>query len=487
MTASGKSSNHMDSYFDTVSLRNGPNEGEEDVEGIVDYPFSEGFDDSLQEPVSCTYCIHSSEPAEKTCVTCDASLCQKHLRVHVDSPDHILIEPTSSLSRRKCPIHGDPLSYYCSNDASIICSACFLAGEHKGHFVDTLFVASEKKKNKLENVLRKRHLRKERTQNRILRLQEQTSNVHRKASEITCNVTAIFMDLKEKLEALQEKFLREVSDQEQKLIENIMKQIQEQENKLKVLSGQITYAEKLCKVTDPLTVMQAQKCGSSDASLDQETVRKQSKGCDLQDLDEVLISLTLQRNLQAVVNSLSQRKDFSLAETPNISLDMNTAGDFVFVAGDMITSCKSKVNQLREERPETFYCSQALSVEKFSRRLAWEVQAGSSGDWMIGMTYPSIERKSTFSYLGMNDKSWCLQKSQQIYSMKHNHTETLIDVEPSCQKFLIYLDYEVGQLSFYQLSNPISHLHTFEATFKEPLHAAFTVHEDAWVRILNRI
>ncbi|XP_018414583.1 PREDICTED: tripartite motif-containing protein 16-like [Nanorana parkeri] len=433
-------------------------------------------------PVFCTYCIRSQVPAAKTCRTCDASMCPEHLQVHTSSSEHDLCEPTDSLHDRKCPVHMEPLTHYCSEDASTVCHHCLVVGDHKGHAAETLLDASEKQKEKLENALRKRRLREERTRKRMERLQEQITDADIKGTAIADNMSSFFTDMREQLEALERQMVQEVRERRQKVTDSIRQQVQELEVKMETLSKQISYTEELCRTADPLEVMRGQKFDNSTACLAQEAARKISDEPDGQELDEVFVLVTLHRNLLRIVNKV--RRGFYVPESSDLAFNAKTAGDFVFILGDGKTMCKSSPNAIRPENPEKFYCPQALSGRSFSiGRHAWEVEASGTGDWMIGVAYPSIERTGHLSYIGINDKSWCLQKSNGKYSVKHNFVESPVDAESTCRRFLVYLDYDAGQLSFYQLSNPISHLHTFRADFTEPLHAAFTVDDGAWVRI----
>lgn len=435
-----------------------------------------------ESPVFCTYCINSKVPAAKTCGTCEASLCQQHLARHSGSHTHDLFEPTASLDTRKCSVHMRPLTHFCSKDSVILCHSCLVVGEHRGHEVESLQEASEKKKEKLGNALHKRRLRKERTQNRIKSLQEKIIDTNKKGYTITSSISSFFTDLRGQLEAQERQMVQEVLSQWQMVIDSIHEQIQNLEKKSKDLSEQILYTEELCQMTDPLAVMQQQMFGASNTSLVEEALRRMSDQPSTKELDDVFISMTLHNNLIKILNKARQK--FRIPEASNMVLNADTAGDFVYILGDGKTACKSKLNQLRPEIPEKFYCPQALSSQRFSAgQHAWEVEAGGSGGWMVGVAYPSIERKGHLSYLGINNKSWCLGKWNNKYSVKHNVGETLVDAEPTCDRFVIYLDYDAGQLSFYQLSNPINHLHTFTAIFTEPLHAAFTVEDDAWVRI----
>ena len=97
--------------------------------------------DQEESRVFCTYCIHT--PAVISCLHCEASLCDNHLRVHSKSPEHVLCDPlTTSLENRKCSVHKKILEYYCTEDSSCICVSCCLIGEHINHKKESLDEAS---------------------------------------------------------------------------------------------------------------------------------------------------------------------------------------------------------------------------------------------------------------------------------------------------------------------------------------------------------
>ncbi|OCT73641.1 hypothetical protein XELAEV_18032604mg [Xenopus laevis] len=138
---------------------------------------------------------------------------------------------------------------------------------------------------------------------------------------------------------------------------------------------------------------------------------------------------------------------------------------------------------------ERFQVPQTLSSRSFpSGRHYWEVEVSESGEWGVGVTYPSIERGGDQSCIGNNNKSWCLYRwnNNNTYSVGHDNKWTELPHVSSCRRIRISLDYEAGRLSFYELSEPIRHLYTFTATFTEPLHVAFWVWEEGvWVRIIS--
>ncbi|KAM4631667.1 tripartite motif-containing protein 16-like [Discoglossus pictus] len=443
--------------------------------------------------IFCTCCIHSHVPATKSCLMCEASLCDNHVRVHSKSEEHILSVPTTSWGNRKCSIHRELLKYYCSVDAACICVSCSLAGDHRGHQVELLKKASEKKKKKLRNVLEKLTSKREKTRRIVQRLQEHRREVHERAAGVTETVTALIRDIRRQMEVLEKRVLSEVTRQEEMVLLQVSDLIQQLEKEKDELSRKMSHIEKLSTMTDPLPVLQDQESHNDDfcdtvKRDNEDTQREDKKDPAGGDLDEGLISVTLYRGLEDIVTNIKIKRGIYVQEASDILLDVNTAGNNVTVSGDFKTVSWTKINQKRPETPERFQDDQVLSIRSFSSgRHYWEVETSGSGGWRgwrVGMCYPSIERRGGQSRIGYNNKSWCLCYSRynKALSVSHDSVQTPLPLSPSCNRHLMFLDYEAGRLSFYELCDPIRHLHTFTATFTESLHVVFRVWED-WVRI----
>ncbi|XP_069807147.1 E3 ubiquitin/ISG15 ligase TRIM25-like [Dendropsophus ebraccatus] len=204
--------------------------------------------------ICCTYCIHSPVPAVRSCLLCEASLCDNHLRVHSKEPEHVLTDPSTSLEKRKCSVHKKVLEYYCTEDAACICVYCS-AGEHRGHQVEMLDEASERKK-KLRNVLQKLMTKREKTEERVRSVEERWRKQQEKASGEAERVTALFIDIRRRLDDLEKKVLGEISRQEEQLSLSLSDVIQKLEKKKDELSRKMRHIEELCNMADPLTVLQ---------------------------------------------------------------------------------------------------------------------------------------------------------------------------------------------------------------------------------------
>ncbi|XP_063283193.1 E3 ubiquitin-protein ligase TRIM11-like [Pelobates fuscus] len=440
--------------------------------------------------ISCTYC-DSPVPAAKTCLHCEASLCNKHLKKHSQSAEHVLTEPTTSLGDRKCSVHKNVLEYYCSEDAACICVSCSLAGEHRGHAVETLNEASEKKKEKLRNILQKLNLKREEAEKRVQSLQELRREVSDKAAGVTEEVTALIRGIREQLEALEQRVLSEISRQEEQVSLRVLDLIRQLEIKKEDLSRKMGHIEELCNMTDPLTVLQGRESDSADycdteEGDNEDRERDDNKVRAVGNLDVGLISVTLHSGLAGIVTGV-KRQHLRVNTASDMLLGVNTAANDVTVSGDMKTVSRSGIKQSRPETPERFEYSQVLSSRSFSSgRHYWEVEGSESGGWEVGMAYRSIDRKGDQSVIGNNNKSWDLWRLfNNLYYVRHDSKDIeLPPPPPSSRRFRIFLDYEAGRLSFYELCDPIRHLHTFTATFTEPLHAIFRVYGDnTWLRM----
>ncbi|XP_075437087.1 E3 ubiquitin/ISG15 ligase TRIM25-like [Ascaphus truei] len=438
--------------------------------------------------IFCTYCVTSSVPAAKTCLHCDASLCDIHLERHSKSEEHVLSEPTTSLKTRKCPVHKEILKYYCTEDAACICVSCCVFGEHRGHQVESLNEASEKKKEKLRHVLEKLTSVREETEKRAQSLQERRREAQEKAAGETARVTALIRDIRERLEVLEKRVLSEITRREEQVSLRVSDLIQQLEIKKDELSRKMLHIEELSNITDPLTVLQGRESDNADfcdaeEGGNEDREREGNKVPAVGDLYEVRLSLILQR-LADIVTDLKAKSGFCVQGDSGILLDVNTAANNVSVSGDLKTASWSVRKQLRPNTPERFVYNQVLSSRSFSSgQHYWEVEISDSGRRGVGISYLSIVRKGCQSCIGYNKKSWCLYMWGNNNSVMHDSIRTQIYPESPVQRLGIYLDYEGGRLSFYQLCDPIRHLHTVTATFTEPLHAAFCVCGNGWVRI----
>ncbi|KAM4036343.1 E3 ubiquitin/ISG15 ligase TRIM25-like [Anomaloglossus baeobatrachus] len=427
--------------------------------------------------ILCTYCVDSPVPADKSCLLCEASLCDKHLKVHSKRPEHVLSDPTSSLEKRKCSVHKEVLEYYCTEDAACICESCSLFGEHQGHKLESLDEAFWKKET-LRIVLKKMEMQRRKIESKVQSLEELRRKSQERADGEAEKVTALFIDIKRRVDDLEKRFLSEISRRDEQVSLSLSDVIQKLEIEKDELSRKMRHIEELCNMTDPLTVLQDPDTGDlCDTEKDgREEGTGGHGGHGGSDRSMVLIS-----QMSHTVSDVRAINVTFYGEDPaDILLDVNSADNNLLISDDLKTATCTGITQNRPETAERFQSyHQVMSRRGFtSGRHYWDVEIGRSEVWGVGMCYPSIDRSGDQSLIGNNNKSWGLYKGlldNNQCSVKHDSKVIRLPQQISSDGVRICLDYEAGQLSFYELCDPIRHLHTFTAAFSEPLHAVLWI------------
>ncbi|XP_073687777.1 NACHT, LRR and PYD domains-containing protein 3-like [Garra rufa] len=164
----------------------------------------------------------------------------------------------------------------------------------------------------------------------------------------------------------------------------------------------------------------------------------------------------------------------------HLTLDPNTANT------QLILSENGELKYVDEQQPypdhpERFKdVPQVLCRESLTGRHYWEVER--TGWARIAVAYKTISRKQgTIGKFGYNNKSWCLFSTIDGFVVWHNNLSNNIPApSPPSKRVGVYLDWPAGTLSFYSISDStLTHLHTFNAKFTEPLYAGFKVFDSS--------
>ncbi|XP_069590898.1 E3 ubiquitin-protein ligase TRIM7-like [Ranitomeya imitator] len=455
-----------------------------DMRNIVER-FSSTQPDMEETRIFCTYC-DSPAPAVRTCLQCEASFCGKHLSRHSKSPEHTLVDPNVTLEERKCSTHKEVLKYYCPIDAACICVSCWAAGDHKGHDVELLNMALEKKKKELKHFFETIKSNRKEVEERIQNLKDHGREQGQKSAGLGDRVALLFTDLRKKLDDLEKRIQGEISRQKDQVSRSVSDLVEQVELQVDKLTKDINHLEGLCNITDPLTFLQDVNAGDIiDVSYE---VIGDVRG--LPCVDEGLVSQILHRGLGNFADDLIDMKikrQFSVMEKSDILLDIDTAHNNIIISQDLRSASYSAASQNRPDGPKRFKSCQVLSSRSFSSgRHYWEVDVSQAKRWIIGVAGHSLKRKvnGIESYIGYNEKSWGLMFSES-FVFRHNNIYTHLASDSPVQVVGIYLDYEAGRLSFYQVCDPIRHLHTVTASFSEPLYAALYLYEGSIIRIIT--
>uniref|UniRef100_A0A9J7XYZ8 NACHT, LRR and PYD domains-containing protein 12-like n=1 Tax=Cyprinus carpio carpio TaxID=630221 RepID=A0A9J7XYZ8_CYPCA len=174
----------------------------------------------------------------------------------------------------------------------------------------------------------------------------------------------------------------------------------------------------------------------------------------------------------------------------DLTLDPNTAHTQVILSEDKKMAKHTKDHQSYPDHPERFECLQVLCGESLTGRCFWEAEWIGTGT-EISVSYKGISRKGGSDCMfGFNQKSWNLSGFYKRFIACHNNNSTDIPAPSfSSNRVGVYLDWSAGTLSFYSVSDThtLTHIHTFNTTFTEPVYAGFGVYYDSSVSLCHMV
>ncbi|CAL8274103.1 unnamed protein product [Merluccius merluccius] len=422
--------------------------------------------------VSCEVCTGTKLKAVKSCLMCLASYCHTHLEPHqrvAGLKKHQLVEPMDHLEDRMCKKHERLLELFCQTDQVCVCLLCTVT-DHKSHPVVPLKEEYEVKKaplGKMESEVQQM------IQERRRKIQEINDTVERSKADADREITNGVLVLSALMSYI-EKWRDDLNQTVKEKLKSTEKQagglIKLLEQEIKDLTNRSSEVKQLSLTKDHLHfLLTFRSLKNPPHTRDWTTV-------EVQPPLYVGILETSMNQLEETLNmEMKKLRDLN-QDACELTLDPNTAHRRLSLSED-----HRKVMEVREdqsyprhsERFDSWY--QVLCREGLTGRCYWEVER--RGRVGIGVTYRGITRRGGGhdSWVGWNNKSWCLYCTDDHYAALYHGSKTVIPLPPSgSTRVGVYVDRPAGSLSFYRVSPGVggsSHtltlIHTFQTTFTQ--------------------
>ncbi|XP_041926559.1 E3 ubiquitin-protein ligase TRIM39 isoform X3 [Alosa sapidissima] len=191
---------------------------------------------------------------------------------------------------------------------------------------------------------------------------------------------------------------------------------------------------------------------------------------ELQRLPEVGIQNHMESSLMKFHPKQKRIQDYAA----DITLDPNTAHPRLILSEDRKRVKCGDRHQPLPDNPERFdrvVC--VLGREGFdSGRHYWEVEVGGKTDWDVGVARRSVNRKGKITVNPSNGYWFLSLRDKSNYAFR-TEPSTSLSVSLRPQKVGVFVDYEKGQVSFYNVEAKV-HIYTFQDTFSETIHPFFS-------------
>ncbi|XP_066533069.1 E3 ubiquitin/ISG15 ligase TRIM25-like [Hoplias malabaricus] len=444
--------------------------------------------------VECDFCTGRKHKAVQSCLICVASLCEFHLKPHLEIPaliKHKLVKASPKLQEKICPQHDKLMEIYCRTDQTCICYLCTMH-EHRGH--DTVAAVAERaeRQSQLKEGRGETEQRIQEKEKLLQKLKQAVNTLKSSAQTAVEDSERIFTELIRSIEERRSEVTELIRAQEKAELSRAEEHIQQLEQEISDLKRRDTELEQLSHTDDHIQFLQSLQafCVSSGSEDSSNIFIRRSPS-----FNEVSKSLSEMKNqleqfceeklntvseqaaaVQILLSEPRTREDF-LQHFCRLTLDPNTAQENLILSenNSVVSHCQSVQPYLKHlERFDYYY--QVLSKESVSGRCYWEVELSNNKRVYIAVSYKGINRKGQGNnvWFGGNDHSWSLQCSSSL-SFFHNNIKTKISA-PSSSRIGVYVDHGAGTLSFYSVSDTMNLLHTVHTTFTQPLYAGFWIH-----------
>ncbi|XP_034062786.1 E3 ubiquitin-protein ligase TRIM39-like isoform X2 [Gymnodraco acuticeps] len=425
--------------------------------------------------VPCDACTGTRLKALKSCLVCLESYCETHLEPHLTRAGlkkHQLIDPEENLEDRMCVKHDKQLELFCKTDQVCVCMLCTVS-DHKTHDVVPLKEGYEGTKAELGKTEAEIQ---QMIQKRRLKIQEMSRSVELSkegADREIADGVQVFTALKESVERSQAKLIDTIKEKQRETeeqAEGFIKQLEQEVSELQKRSSEV---EQLSRSEDQLHLLQSfTSLNAAPPTKNWTEVRVRPPSYEgtvrraVTQLEETL-SNQMKKLLEVELKRVQQSE-------VEVTLDPDTAHPKLILSVDGKQVKDGDVKKNLPDNPERFNTRvNVLAKQSFSSgRFYYEVQVKGKTDWDLGVARESINRKGTIT-LTPKKGYWVivLRNGNEYSACASNRVRLSLKSQP--QKVGVFVDYEEGLVSFYDV-DAAALIYSFTGVcFKEKLYPFF--------------
>ncbi|KAL0964350.1 hypothetical protein UPYG_G00322660 [Umbra pygmaea] len=362
-----------------------------------------------------------------------------------------------------CSMHEKKYCFFCEECEEVVCAVCLETQLHAKHRHKPLKEEVQWRKEELTLLLHNLPGKLELDIKRAISSKEQAAQYIKTQAQITAGqIKSEFMKLHQFLKEEERARLTALKQEEDKKTELLTEKITSLTGDMTSLSQRISDIQAKMN-TDDVSFMQIYKDLKDRAKYPE------------QDSEPVSGALTDVAHHLGNLRFKVWEKMKEMVQYSPVTLDVNSAHPDLLISEDLLEVSDRRASQPVPDNAERFDSSVSVlgSVGFCSGVHSWEVEVGPKKAWTLGVAKESVVRKGNVE-VSPEGGIWAIGLwNGEHYSAGTASLGTLLTLKKKPQKIMVNLEYEKGELTFYD-SSDMSVIYTFQHSFTEKMFPYFS-------------
>ncbi|CAL8406940.1 unnamed protein product [Arctogadus glacialis] len=421
--------------------------------------------------VPCDVCTGTQLKAVKSCLVCFTSYCQTHLEPHQRVrvlKKHRLVEPMDRLEDRMCMKHERLLELFCQTEQVCVCQFC-TEKDHMSHPVVPLKEEYEVKTAQLGNIEAEVQQMIQERQKNIQEIKDTVKRSKADADREIADGVEVLTALMRCIEKCQDdlnQMVKERLKSTEKQAEDLIKEL---EQEIEDLTNRSSEVKELSHTKDHLHFLQAfrsLKNPPPTRDLTTMEVRPPSHvGTLRRSLDQLEETLNMEiKKLHDTELKMVQQYEV------DVTLDPDTALPRLILSEDGKQVHHGDVVKKLPGNPKRFTLRKyVLTRQSFSSgRFYFEVQVKDKTAWCLGVARESIHRIGEI--IETPETGFWILYYKKDGLVFNDAPDVRLPLRAELQKVGVFVDYDEGLVSFYDVEARVHIYSATGCTFSEPLY-----------------
>ncbi|XP_059826984.1 zinc-binding protein A33-like [Hypanus sabinus] len=417
--------------------------------------------DFFTDPVSlecghnfCRHCITQcwKSARRNSCPECRAQFADHTLRSSwalaslSDKVRRLSLSLNEKENKRHCKEHEEELKLFCETDKKLICVICATAREHRAHNLMPVKEATEiykvQVKSSLDSFMKYKALIQEMEEEQTQKI----SGFWDLSHSIQSHIRSQFAKLHQILTEKEQRLLRVLMEEEERILDPMEKSLREIQENLNSIEEEISRLQKQMDQNDCVVFLKEEARRKRRVNKDTSVFAVVEGALRAKKFNHPLSTVW-----RGIVDAVTQVSVALGVETAALQLDVSEDQESA--------SCAGTLRSLPDTGKGITNGPCELGREGFtSGRYYWEVEVAGIQGWCLGVTAESLERSTDVKLIPENGFWTIWQRDDEVYVLRSPPSR--LPAGPIPVRVGVYLSYESGTVSFYNMENK-SHLYTF--------------------------